>query len=78
MDVYNFSETNSEFLGVSKAFEDPKNKGNFLMPRNSTEIAPPNTNKNQVAQFNGGEWFIVPDFRSWKGYDENGEPVYRN
>ena len=42
------------------AFENPVRAGNYLLPANSTEIAPPEFDSStHICTFNGAEWKIV-------------------
>ena len=65
MQIYHFSEQTSEFVGSGDARESPREPGTFLIPRLSTNIAPPRADPNEVAVFDGSAWNIEPDFRGW-------------
>jgi hypothetical protein len=60
MIVYSFDPTNMEFIGVADAFESPLEPGVFLLPANSTEVAPPDfDNVTQICTFNGADWILT-------------------
>lgn len=63
MKRYNYDKDSKEFLFVSDAQRNPKRSGEYLIPKNSTNIVPPDTDKHQVAVFNGEFWDIKDDFR---------------
>src|ERR1700693_5127250 len=52
------------------AQESPLEKGVFIIPSSSTDIAPPNENTNQVAVFLNGTWKIESDYRGQTWYDK--------
>lgn len=43
--------------------ENPLKSGEYLFPKNSTEVVPPVLNENETAVFNGEFWDIIPDYR---------------
>lgn len=50
--------------GLEKfARPDPMNEGEFLIPARCTELPPPEAGANQAAQFVGGGWMLIPDYR---------------
>ena len=50
--------------GLEKfARPDPMNDGGFLIPARCVEIPPPDLEANLAAQFVGGGWMVVSDFR---------------
>jgi hypothetical protein len=60
MIVYSFDPTSMEFVGVTDAFESPLEPGVFLLPANSTEVAPPDfDNVTQFCAFNGTDWTLT-------------------
>ena len=69
MKVYNYDKDSKEFLFVSDAQKHPKRSGEFIFPKNSTTIMPPETEENQAAVFNGVYWDIVPDYRGLEQID---------
>lgn len=63
MNIYNYDKNTKEYLGVSTAQVNPKRKGEYLMPPNSTTIIPPDCLTYEIPVFNGDYWDIVPDYR---------------
>ena len=63
MKIYNYDKDTGVLLSVADAQENPKQKGNFLMPRNSTIVQPPSVQKNEIAVFCNGFWSVIPDYR---------------
>lgn len=73
MDIYHYHPETGEFLGQSVAIPDPLDKGNFLIPANSTEKQPPEPGQNEVAVFDGQLWALKSDFRGtvfWLGHGD--------
>jgi len=64
MKIYNYDENSKVLLGSSIAQENPKNKGVYLMPPNSTTIVPPEVSENEIPVFAESYWKIVPDYRA--------------
>lgn len=60
--VYKYDNTTFEFVSEVTAFENPVDGGN-IMPPNTTRIAPPEIEANQIQVFNGEIWEIKSDFR---------------
>ena len=63
MKIYIYDKNTKIFLAETVAQKNPKRQGEFLFPKNSTTLAPPQLNKNQVAIFNGKLWEVSDDFR---------------
>lgn len=63
MIIYNYDEDSKEFLFTSRAQKNPKREGEYIFPKNSTTIIPPETEEHKVAVFNGEFWNISDDFR---------------
>jgi len=63
MQIYNYSSTTGEYLGVSAADPDPRNQGEYLMPAFSTVTTPPEIKDHEAAVFVDGAWQTVPDYR---------------
>ena len=61
--IYNYDKNTKEFLSEGIAQENPKRKGEYLLPAYSTRVVPPALNINEAVVFNGEFWDIVPDFR---------------
>lgn len=65
MQIYNFHPETFALIGIGNADEDPLNKGNWLLPAFSTEIAPPEVPEGQRAVFSldDQEWRLgaIPD-----------------
>lgn len=58
--VYSYNATTGEFTGSSEADESPLEPGVFLLPANSTEIAPPSDQAGFIRRFSAGAWGYVP------------------
>lgn len=58
------------FVCATVADADPMQPGNWLIPAGCVEVAPPETGKNQVAQWQAGSqtWRIIPDYRGQTAY----------
>ena len=63
MEIYNYDRDTKEFLGKSYAQKNPKVIGEYLFPRYSTTIKPPEVTENEISIFNGEYWEIVADYR---------------
>jgi hypothetical protein len=66
---YLFEETSGLFISLVEVFESPEVKGEFLSPKFSTDISPPEVESNEVVIFKEGEWKISPN-NSGVWYDE--------
>jgi hypothetical protein len=64
--VYSFDDKTGEYISEYKCQPDPKNAGQFLIPRNATEIKPIEVSLNEVACFNGKKWQKKEDLRGRK------------
>lgn len=62
MTVYQF-EDDGRYLGPTDAQPSPLEPGKFLLPRNSTETAPPEPGQKQAAFYRDGKWVIDVDHR---------------
>ena len=59
MIVYCYDAETMQFTGATDAFESPLEPGQFLIPANSTEIAPPDfDDATHVCEFNGATWEV--------------------
>lgn len=63
MRVYCYNGETKEFSGVEEAQENPRKKGEYLMPRNSTTIQVNKFSEGFIPVFNGRGWEIVQDLR---------------
>lgn len=72
MNVYNFHTQTGEYLGVSKADENPLEAGKFLIPACATTLAPLKPGDNEVAMFNGEKWQLTPDHRGVEYWLDDG------
>lgn len=66
MEIYNFDKKTNEYLGKSFAQKNPKYDDEYLFPKYSTTIKPPEITKNEKQIFNGDYWEIVADYRGQK------------
>lgn len=62
MKIYNYDRITKEFTAESIAAEDPLEQGNWLVPANSTEIAPI-LEEGKVPVFNGTSWDLLENNR---------------
>lgn len=58
------------YLCTTVADRDPLDENNWLIPAGCVEVAPPETGKNQTAQWQqeSQTWRIIPDYRSQTAY----------
>ena len=58
------------YLCTTVADRDPLDENNWLIPAGCVETAPPQTGKNQTAQWqqDGQTWRIIPDYRGQTAY----------
>ena len=58
------------YLCATAADRDPLDKNNWLIPAGCVETAPPQTGKNQTAQWQADSqtWRIIPDYRGQTAY----------
>ena len=58
------------YLCTTAADRDPLDENNWLIPAGCVETAPPQTGKNQTAQWqqNSQTWRIIPDYRGQTAY----------
>ena len=61
------------FVCATVADADPVQPGNWLIPAGCVEVAPPETGKNQTAQWqqDSQTWRIIPDYRGQTAYRTN-------
>lgn len=80
--VYNYAD-NGVFLGVGEAQESPLEPGVFLMPRNSTDVAPELAPEGFILVWDSEatKWVHVPEYRVTEEEvlsDEGGERIWRD
>lgn len=63
MKIYNYDKNTGVFLSETEAQENPKQKGQFLIPRYSTIVSPPIHSDKEIAVFKDGFWSLIPDLR---------------
>jgi hypothetical protein len=71
MKIYNYNPDTCEFVSESVASENPRVKGEYLIPAYATTIAPLEAGDNETAIYNNGEWSVVADCRGqtyWTDY----------
>jgi len=56
--VFCYNLSSGIFIGTDKAQESPRRPGEFLMPKNSTEVAPPEIPEGKLARWSGSEWTL--------------------
>lgn len=59
MIIYNYDGVNHAYLNSSEADPDPLNPGNFLIPANATEVAPPEAPAGQTPVWQDDHWELV-------------------
>lgn len=57
-EIYSYDHETGGFIGVSEADESPLEPGVFLLPANSTTLAPPAILDGQVARFSNDQWVV--------------------
>lgn len=57
--VYAYDPITKEYRGTTKALEDPKHHGRYLIPAFATEIEPPEPGENQMIVWEGEAWQLV-------------------
>jgi hypothetical protein len=73
MKIYNYDQVSGEFLGEEDADKNPLEDGEFLIPANATETAPPVTLSNQIAVYVNGVWTVENDYRGTEYFAQNGD-----
>ena len=56
MRIYNYNSISGEFTGESIARENPLEKGEYLIPANSTTVAPPSDKVGFYTVFSDSKW----------------------
>lgn len=54
--VYTYDPITKEYRGTTKALEDPKHPGRYLIPAFATEMEPPQPGENQKVVWDGQAW----------------------
>lgn len=72
MKIYNYEKDSGAFVSQGVADESPLEPGQFLIPANATEIAPPKCGAYEVPVFANGKWAVVPDYRGQTYFDASG------
>lgn len=57
--VYAYNPITNEYIGTTKAPEDPKHPGRYLIPAFATEMEPPQPGENQKVVWGGEAWQLV-------------------
>lgn len=73
MKIYHYHPETKEYLGKDLADKDPMVKGNWLIPANATSVKPPEVQEHQAAVFSNDSWSVVPDYRGFEFWLQNGE-----
>jgi hypothetical protein len=58
--AYSFDPETGEYEGTATAWENPMDRGKFLLPANSTDIAPPTIEAGERRRWNGQKWVVEP------------------
>lgn len=74
MDLFYFDAT-GEYLGSSPARPSPRDPGEFLIPANATNVAPPPAEAGKARVHAAGAWSQVDDHRGETWWDAEGRPV---
>jgi hypothetical protein len=75
MQVHGFDGATGEYTGTSEAERDPLDRARYLMPHNSTTVAPALAPEGWAQVWNGAAWSLVADYRGETWYRESGEAV---
>ena len=74
MKIYSYDKDSKLFTGAGFAQKNPKKRGEYLFPQNSTTIEPPILGDKETAVFKNDTWQIIPDFRGLEKVEiETGE-----
>ena len=76
MIAYNFDPVTHEYTGRETAPENPKHPGEYLMPANSTAVAPPEIREGNARIWTGTVWTYTEDHRGetvWQDHDTSRE-----
>jgi hypothetical protein len=58
--AYSFDPETGEYEGTATAWENPMDRGTFLLPSNSTDIAPPTIEAGERRRWDGQQWVVEP------------------
>jgi len=72
MQIYNYHPVTGEYKSTSEADVSPLSPNEFLIPKFSTSISPPESIEGKTAVFDGNGWHLVDDFRGEKYWNEDG------
>lgn len=61
--VYAYNKNTKEYTGIEYAQENPKRKGDYIMPANTTAVQVGEYEKGYIPVFNGNDWELIKDFR---------------
>lgn len=61
--VYAYDKNTKEYTGVEYAQENPKRKGNYIMPANTTSVQVGEYEKGFIPVFDGDGWVLKKDLR---------------
>ncbi|MCG8333564.1 MAG: hypothetical protein MJE63_03545 [Proteobacteria bacterium] len=70
MKIYHYNEKTHEYVWEGIAEPNIDEPGQFIIPENSTDIAPPQVQANQAAVFSNGEWNVVADYRQMEFFNK--------
>jgi len=75
MKIYAYHPITGEFIGLDTARPDPEDSQNWIMPADTTDIAPPEPGEHQAAVFDrqAKEWSLVDDWRGHEYWTEDGQ-----
>ena len=75
MKIYAYHPITGEFIGLDTARPDPEDSQNWIMPADTTDIAPPEPGEYQAVVFDrqAKEWSLVDDWRGHKYWTEDGQ-----
>ncbi len=58
MNAYNYDAETKKYIGLEPVFSDPRVPDRWLIPANSTLMAPPVFNEDQEAYWTGSSWEV--------------------
>jgi hypothetical protein len=59
MTIYHYDQETGELIGQGEAEVSPLDPENYLIPKWSTPIPPPETTEGKIATFTQGSWILV-------------------
>lgn len=75
MNIYSYHHETGEFMGQSVADPNPLEEGQWLIPADATEVAPPAHEEGKARCFRDGAWVQEVDCRGQTWWDAGGNPV---